>query len=157
MRPYEWASALTGAIVIGDMFAPWYRVGGAHPHGVNAFDAFTVVDVFVALAALLAVGLAAMAAGHRAPALPIVISALVPLAGGVATVLVLVRVASVPALAGAGAPVTREAGLWIGLAGCVALVLFAWRNMKDEILPDSVAPNPTVTHLLEPTPEGGRQ
>src|SRR5947209_203349 len=128
IRFYEWMLALFGAGLIGVLFVHWYRVAGRQ---FDAWQAFGVTDVVLAVLGAIAVSVAVAAATHRTAALPQALAALAALAGIVATILVLIRAASVPHLASAapGGSVSREAGLWLALACSIGIAVCAWRSM----------------------------
>jgi hypothetical protein len=124
LRVGEWIAALAGLVLLVSLFIPWY----GEPH-TTAWEALAVNDVLLAAFALFAVALLFVTAMQAAPAVPIFLDALVALAGMVASVLVLVRVGFLPD----GAD-SREAGLWLGLAGALGVAVGGWISMRDQRL-----------------------
>jgi hypothetical protein len=126
LRAGEWIVAASGAVVLASLFLPWYEGGAADFSG---WEALSAIDVVVGLIAAAAVALLVVTATQRVPAVPVMMDALVTLAGIVAALLVLIRVLDLPDGA-AG----REWGLWLGLAGVLGIVLGGTLAMRDERL-----------------------
>src|SRR5215208_6271891 len=76
VRVWEWLTGLAGVVLLVSLFLPWYGVepaegvSGAVEGTTNAWDAFTVIDVILALAALGAIALPVIAAAQRTAAVP---------------------------------------------------------------------------------------
>ena len=158
----EWVAGVSGAVLLGAMFADWYSIGGGSL-GRSAWQSFSAIDVLLALAAIMAVGLAAITAAHRAQAVPTAIASLLAPVAVVALGLLLYRVISPPdikATYGAGPRPTgylaqdvhREAGLWIGLAACVGVALGAMTALRDDRFPRAVREQNRVEVTTLPTP-----
>jgi hypothetical protein len=124
LRVGEWITALAGLVLLVSLFLPWYGEPDA-----TAWEALAVNDLLLAACALFAVALPFVTAMQPAPAVPIFLDALVTLAGMIASVLVLVRVGFLPD----GAD-TREAGLWLALAGALGAAVGGGISMRDERL-----------------------
>jgi hypothetical protein len=122
LRAGEWTAALGGVVLLVSLFLPWY----GEPD-VSGWEALTVNDVLLAAVALFAVALLIVTAMQPVPAVPIFLDALVALAGIIASVLVLVRVAFLPD----GAD-SREWGLWLGLVGALGIAVGGWISMRDQ-------------------------
>jgi hypothetical protein len=144
VRFYEWMLAAFGAALVGVMFVHWYGFGARR---VDAWQAFSVTDVVLAVVAAVAIGVAVAGATHRTVALPQALSALATIAGGVATIVVLVRAASPP---GDGA-VSREVGLWLGLVCAIGIAVCGWRSMSDEHFPGTMRQRLDVERLELPS------
>jgi hypothetical protein len=149
LRPGEWLAGIGGAALLAVMFMDWYGSDGEGAQA-NAWEAFSVVDIILAIAGLLGVALAAITAAHRAAAVPIAVASLLGSIGGLAALVLIWRVIDVP---GSGA-VTRESGLWIGLISCGTLLAGAVASMKDERFPRAARSNVPI-ETLQP-PDGGR-
>ena len=143
LRVEEWIAAACGLGLLVALFLDWYRAGSAERSG---WEAFAALDVALALVALMAIALAAVAAFHRSQAVPLAIGALLVLVGLIATVWLVVRVASPPDAA------KREAGLWIGLAACVGATLSALVSIRDDRFPRAVVDASRVEIPTLPTP-----
>jgi hypothetical protein len=151
LRAGEWIAAVSGAALIVSLFLPWYSFAGvvarddrgvawARIRGVSTdwtgWDALAVNDVILALVGASAVLLLAVTAWQATAALPLALSGLLTLFGLVAVVLVLVGVVWLPDLAD-----TREAGVWLALAGSLGVLAGAWLAMGDERLPAADRPD----------------
>jgi hypothetical protein len=147
VRFYEWLLAFFGAALIGVMFVRWY--GLPHARHVDAWQAFSVTDVVLVACGGVAISVAVAAALHRTAAVPQALAAMATLAGLLATVLVVVRAASPPSLG--GGPVTRDAGVWLGLVSAIGIGVCAWRSMADEHFPEVMRPHIDVERLELPT------
>jgi hypothetical protein len=148
---WDWLTALAGAVLIADLFLPWYGSAGLT---ANAWEAFTYVDLLLALAGLAAIALVVVTATQRAAALPHAMSTWVLWIAVAAAIFAVIRLINVPGvdtiLAGGGADITREAGAFIGAAVAIALVVFAWRARRDTSFPGPVRKHPTIDPLPPP-------
>jgi hypothetical protein len=120
----EWIAALGGTALLVSLFLPWYADGEVDR---TAWQALAANDVILALVAASAVALLLVTATQQVPAVPIALAAVVTLAGLVGLVLVVVRTAWLPDLAE-----SREWGLWLGLAGSLAIVVGGASAIRDE-------------------------
>jgi hypothetical protein len=136
---------VSGAVLLVAMFLDWYSAPGGAT--ANAWEAFTVNDVLVAIAALFGIALFAGAATQRSPAVAQSVAALTLPFAFVGSVLVILRTLSLP-----GAADGRQAGLYIGLVAVVGVLVGAWRSMGDESFPREVTPQVEVTPLPAPKP-----
>jgi hypothetical protein len=153
LRTGEWLAAISGLALLASLFLPWYEVSGIEGayldrtigndvavsvYGTGAtasgWESLSAIDVLLAFVAASGVLLAVVTATQPVPAVPIALSALISLVGGVGVVLVLIRVLDIPDWAGG-----REWALWLGLAGTLGIVAGALLSMRDEIRP-SAAP-----------------
>lgn len=138
LRKGEWLAALSGLALLGVMVVPWYGRAGSFASGAldrvpaasaNAWQAFSVVDVLLLLTALLGLGVAAMAALHRAPALPL---AAAVVATGTAIVMTLVVVYRIVNQPGVNETVGVRAGAYLGLLAILGIAAGGWITMGDE-------------------------
>jgi hypothetical protein len=137
VRIGELVAGAAGVVLLASMFLDWYSVtpellvGGVDKpaSGVNAWGAFSIVDLLLALVALLGIALAASQVVGRGPALPValaVVTTTIALAG---SLLLLYRIINQP---GPNEVISVDAGAWIGLAAGVAVFLGAWLSLSDE-------------------------
>jgi hypothetical protein len=165
LRPGEWIAGIAGAGLLAAMFVDWYEVD-ATGAGASAWEAFSAVDLALAVLGLLAVALAATTAAQRSAAMPVALASTTVLIGLVALPLLAWRVASPP-----DAEVTlrvygsvertgtleqdmkRDAGLWLGLGASMLVMAGALAAMRDERIPHAARVAAPV-ELIEPPPEG---
>lgn len=174
LRIWEWLTGLAGLVLLGSTFLDWYeadhRVFIQEPGynnvftaqgAINAWEAFAVLDVLIAIAALMAIATAVMAAAHNTPAVSLALASLLLWVAMIVTLGVLVRVLALPdvTIAGVTAPdddVSRSLGLWVGLAASVLTTAGALGCMRDERFPRGAAEDVPVETLPVPPPEGGK-
>ena len=162
------------------LFLPWYSQSGlaefprgpanrhlAMPPGLEeaptstGWESLSVLDVVLALVAIVAIALLVVTATQRVPAVTIALDVVVALLGIYASLLVLLRVLNLPDGADG-----REWGLWLGLAGALGIAVGATVAMRDERrsppgrYTDSTgrpAPRPPEPEpIAAPGPEGAR-
>lgn len=149
LRHGEWIAGASGVLLLVAMFLDWYSAGGV---GANAWDSLTVIDWFLAIAALFGVALFLTAATQRTPAVPQTVGQLgVPFAF-VAAILVVIRLLDLP-----GAVDGREIGLYLGALGVFGVLVGLWRSIGDESFPRAVATQVEVTPLPAPKPRSEPQ
>jgi hypothetical protein len=151
LRVGEWVMGLSGLLLFVALFLPWYELGEGIVTGpadvldahASAWDAFTILDVLLAIGALAAVAVVVVTALEAVPAVPIAMESLVTLFALVLLLLVVFRLADPPDLTflestdapGARAhvvEVTRVAGAWLGLLGTFGVAAGGLIAMRDE-------------------------
>jgi drug/metabolite transporter (DMT)-like permease len=140
LRDGDWIAGAGGIALLASLFLGWYS-------GASAWQAFSVLDVVLALLALVPLGLVATQATRESPSLPVAFSVLTTVTGALATLLVLYRILNQP---GPNDAVDVEAGAWIGLAAAVAVAGGGWRSMRVEAMPGM--PAPPIEDLPAPAP-----
>jgi hypothetical protein len=140
LRAGEWIVAVSGVGLLVSLFLPWYSPSR------TAWEALAVNDVVLALVAAAAVALFLITATQHVPAVPIAFEAALTVLGAIATILVLVRLAWLPAVADG-----REWGLWLGLAGALGIAAGGWIGVRDERMAGS-PPRPQPEPLAAPRP-----
>ena len=107
LRQGELVAGLGGVVLLVVMFLDWYAAGGQTEFqgqdieislGFNAWQAFSITDLILALTAVAGVGLAVLTAARRSPALPVAASVITTALGALATLLVLYRILNQPCL-----------------------------------------------------------
>jgi hypothetical protein len=151
LRVGEWVVGASGLLLLVALFLPWYELGEGIVVGppdvldarASAWDAFTVLDLLLALGALAAIAVVVVTAAHATPAVPLAMESLVTLFALMLLVLVVFRLADPPDvsfLESTSGPATRErvedidraAGAWLGLAGVLGIVAGGLVAMRDE-------------------------
>lgn len=168
LRHGEWIAGVSGVVLLVSLFLDWYSLNLRDgvlvgDRSANAWEAFTVIDVILAAAALFGIALAVGAATQRSPAVPQTIGALTVPVAFVAAVLVVIRLIDLPSFGslshvelalfsnGNGHPeVLRAPGLIIGVIATFGVLVGAWRSIGDQSFPRAVAPKVDVTPLPAP-------
>ncbi len=119
---------LAGVLLLVATFLGWYTVRG-RDDDLSAWAAFSVVDVLLALVALLGIALALSNVVGRGPSLPVAIAVVTSTLALAASLLLLYRILNQP---GPNEAIGVAAGAWIGLLACVGVFLGAWRSLSDE-------------------------
>lgn len=123
VAPADWGVGLSGAVLIGSLWLPWYRAAG---HDFNAWQSMAVNDVLLFIAGGLGIAVVIASLTQSSGAIPIAGSVFAALAAIIATILTLVRLIWPPH------GLERAAGVWIGTAAALGLALTAWLSMRDE-------------------------
>ncbi|GIK78177.1 MAG: hypothetical protein BroJett022_18670 [Actinomycetes bacterium] len=104
--------------------------------GVNAWQAFDLVDIILFVTILVAVGGALIAANATSVNTPVAVSAITAGLGVLSFLLVLFRVISPPGSGdipdAAGIGIDRGIGVWLGLILTAAIAFGGWRAMEEE-------------------------
>jgi carbon starvation protein CstA len=144
LRAGEWVAGAAALLLLGSMFLGWYELGAQK---ASAWQAFGVLDVVLALLALVPLTLVAAQATRRSPAIPVALSVLTTLAGALAALLISVRLVDQP---GPNALTSVAAGAWLGLLAALLVAAGGWRSMRVEAVPHT--PPPPVEDLPVPAP-----
>jgi hypothetical protein len=130
LRPGEWLSLAGGVALIVSLFSTWYTLSaGALTASASGWQAFTVIDVLLALVAAGGIALAVVQAVETRPALPVAASVLLVPVGFIGVLLVVFRLIVQP---GPNELVDLGAGAWLGLAATLAISAGAWLAVGDE-------------------------
>ena len=149
LRAGEWLAATGGVALIVALLLPWYEIG---PRAVTGFEALTVVDVLLALVALLGMALAVLQATQDSPARPVGAGVLSVPAGLLAALLVAFRLIDAPSDA-----FEVRAGVWLALAAALAITAGGWLSIANETvrgLPPDIEPelrsSPRIADRAQP-------
>jgi hypothetical protein len=166
VRPADWLAGIGGLVLFVSLWLKWYGIdGGALTDGptvaaigttpipsITAWQAFSEIDVLLALFALPAIGVPVSAALSNAlpaigvpvsaalskgPAAPVAFTVIATCASFLAVLLVLFRLLDQP---GSNELVAVKYGAWIGLAGALLAFVGSWLAMADEHTPGAVPP-----------------
>lgn len=151
LRVGEWVVGASGLLLLVALFLPWYELGEGIVIGppdvldarASAWDAFSVIDVLLAIGALAAIAVVVVTAAHATPAVPLAMESLVTLFALVLLLLVGFRLADPPDISfleSTAGPATREhvedvdraAGAWLGLAGVLGILAGGLIAIRDE-------------------------
>lgn len=157
LRLGEWIAGASGLVLAVALFLPWYE-GGAST--LTAWEAYAVVDVLLAIAALLGIGLLILTTVHRSVSISIAADTLLTIFGTVIALVAVVRVLNLPG----GVESGRAAFAWVGLVATVGVAVGALVAMRDERLSEPgrptdvtgvpVAAQPEIERL--PAPRAGQ-
>ena len=146
VRAGDVLAGAAGVLLLVSTFLPWYTIQD-RDDDLTAWAAFSVVDVLIAIVALLGIAVAVTQVAGRGPALPValgVITSTLALAG---SLLLLYRILNQP---GPNEAIGVSVGAWIGLLGSLGVFAGAWRSLSDE-RPRPVDP-PAPEPRRRPTP-----
>jgi hypothetical protein len=142
LSPAEQIAGGAGIVLILVMFIfDWFglEIPGAGVAGDagagNAWESFSIIDIILFLAALSGIALAVVRASGETEALPVPLSVVVVVLGGLGTLLVLIRLISPPdfgAPAGIEVDKTREFGAFLGFIVTAALTYGGYLAMQEE-------------------------
>jgi hypothetical protein len=150
LRFGDWVMGIGGLAVLLVMFLEWYEpvaregnlilIARGDPT-VNAWEAFAVTDVILALAALMGVAAFVLAVTQPTAAVPLAIASLTALFSILTLLLVILRViwppdldVAVPAF-GTDLETGRATGAWLGLVATTILAGGALASIRDERVP----------------------
>lgn len=128
VRTGELVAAAAGVLLAIAMFLPWYGLRG-RAASLDAWGAFSVVDLVLALVAVLAIALLVVQLAGRGPAGPVALGVITGTLSLVAVVLVAFRILDQP---GPNEFVTVRAGAWLGLLATVLIAVGTWLSLTDE-------------------------
>jgi carbon starvation protein CstA len=153
LRDGEWIAGAGAVALLASMFLHWYALDvsiGPLDQLVpeaTAWQAFGVLDVVLALLALVPLTLVVTQATRPSPAVPVFFSVMTVLAGALATLLILYRIADQP---GPNEIVDVQLGAWLGLLAAVVVAAGGWRSLRVEPIPGQ--PLPPIADLPLPAP-----
>jgi hypothetical protein len=136
LRRGELIAGIAGVVLFFLLFFNWYdvSVSGAlagFSAGATAWDAFSVIQLVLALTAIVAVGLAVLTATQSSPALPVSASVITTALGGISVLLILFRIIDTP---GGNSVVDVSPTIWAfaGLIAAGAVTYGGYDSMRDE-------------------------
>jgi hypothetical protein len=135
--PGEQVAGIAGLALILTMFLfAWYGVDVPGVNGFDAFDAFgdwfNIILVFAAFS-----GMELAVFGSGSERMPVSLSVVTTVLGGIATIILLIYIISPPGIPtfGEAAPeidLSREFGVFLGLVELVALTVGGYMTMQEE-------------------------
>ena len=166
LRVGEVIAALSGLVLAVSLFLPWYEQTRVEPSvrapagetatSFTAWQAFSVIDVLLALGAVLGIGLLVVTAMQRTPSIPIASDALLTIVGSVIALVAVARVLNLPgdvhsdsSLIDAG----REPAAWLGLLAAIGIPVGSLVAMRDERRSDPARPTDATGAPIPSRPE----
>lgn len=126
-----------GAALVLIMFLfAWFGFDVPGANGLDAFDAFSDwVNIVLLLAAFSGISLALF--GSQMARVPISLSVIATVLGGLSAIVILVYVISPPGIptfgeAGLEVDLDREIGVWLGLIAAICLAIGGYLTMQEE-------------------------
>ena len=161
LRPGELLAGLGGVALLVVMFLDWYGAGGSATFqgqdikislGFNAWEAFSITDLILALTAVCAIALAVVTASRRSPALPVALSVVTWTLGALATLLVFYRILNQP---GPNEFFDVKLGAFLGFLSVLAVAVGGFPAIRDEEgedapVPTDVRPAPAPVSPSDP-------
>jgi hypothetical protein len=127
-RPGELFAAVAAGALLVVSFLDWYGPQNREA-GLNAWQAFSVLDLLLGAVMLCALALATSNVAGRGPAVPVALGVITTTLALAATLLVLYRILNQP---GPNDVIEVRAGAWLGLGAVAAVFGGAWWSMSDE-------------------------
>jgi len=152
-RTGELVAAVSGIALLVVMFLDWYRAGGGAgvaPPGLSAWQAFGLLDVILALIAVLAIAPAVLSATRRSPALPIAASVIGAALAIAAVLAVFYRILDQP---GPNELVEARVGAFLGFVSVLGIAAGSWSAMSHDDAPSS--PRDLAAVETRPAPPAG--
>jgi hypothetical protein len=139
----EAVAAVSAVLLFIIMFLPWYgasaSAGGITFTGGNAsaWQAYSLIDLFLFVTIVAALGMAVLSMTQRSAALPISASVGVTILGGLGVLLILFRIVDKPGKGNCGAFCDRVSidlkyGIFLGLIACAGIAVGAFLAMREE-------------------------
>jgi hypothetical protein len=153
VRRAEPIAGLGGILLLVSLFLPWYaldpnvaldggtlvyRPGGYAVAAFTGWETFTIIDIVLAVLALLSILVPVLSVATSGPAKSIGSAVIASAVGWLAIVLVGFRLLDPP---GSNASVDLRYGAWLALAGAVIAWIGSWMSMRDESTPGAKAPD----------------
>jgi carbon starvation protein CstA len=146
VRAGELVAGGAGVVLLAAMFLSWYSIRG-RDDSLTAWSAFSVVDILLAVVALLGIALAVSEVVGRGPSLPVALAVITTTLALAGTLLLAYRIVNQP---GPNDLISVEAGAYVGLLAGLGVFLGAWLSLSDE-RPRPVDPPPPEPQR-RPTP-----
>jgi hypothetical protein len=117
-------AGVAALVLAVDTFLPWFEFRGGR---LDAWRAFTVTDVVLALVIVMAFALVALTLTARTTAAPVAVAVWATLVALIGSIWVLVAVLTKPAGA-----IAHCYGSWLGLAATLTILAATCLSMRDE-------------------------
>lgn len=126
LRRGEWLALAAALLVLVSLFTTWYATPAGDRSG---WEALSVVDALLVVAALAGLALAVLTATRRSPSLPVAAAVITTAIAALAVLVVAYRLVQPP---GDNAGVDLQLGAFLGAAGALGLLAAGWLGMRDE-------------------------
>jgi hypothetical protein len=123
VRLGELVGAVSGLGLLVVSFLPWYSAGG---EDATAWEAFSVIDLFIAAAAVAGLSVGVCLLFRISVSYPVAGSTVATLFGAIALLLVAYRLLNPP-----GSGLDLEIGAWLGLLASAGVALGGYLGMQE--------------------------
>ena len=166
LRAGDWILGIGSLLLLISLFSGWYegkavevRVpNGSGDYTLTAFEAFSTIDVILAVGALYGLTVVVLSATQSVSAVNVAGSTMAVYVAFGLLLVVLYRAVRIPDFvtdAGRFFESTRSAGIWLALAGCLGMLGGALAAIRDErITGDTRSVDPAEIEAL-PAPGPG--
>jgi hypothetical protein len=135
LRAGELVTGGSAVLLLVVMFLDWYGLDvalgalGRLDLGANAWEAFGVIDLVLALLVVLGIATLVSQLVGRGPALPVALEVITSTVALIAALLVAYRILNQP---GPNDLVDVKLGAWLGLLATLGVFWGAWKALSDE-------------------------
>lgn len=149
LRGTDYVVAVLAAALLATLFLPWFELAEISTQTLNAFEAYAVTDIALALFAVMALGIVFLTATQRTSAVAVAWTALTSAVSLIAAGFMAVAALTVPEDG-----LVREIGPVLGLALTLGLTGAVWSTMRSERPGPALARSPRaeVETLHPPQP-----
>src|SRR5215212_11323593 len=127
VRPIDWVAGAAGVALLVVLALPWYDLLDG---SLSAFQAFSFVDLWLALVAIGAIAIPIVTALRDSPAVPLAVVVATEALSWIGVLLALWRAIDDP-----GPGLDATAMPWVAFAVTLLLAILVWRSMRDERAP----------------------
>jgi hypothetical protein len=128
VRAGELLATVAAVVLLVDLKRTWFAVPGVE---VDAFEAFSVIDILLLVVALLGLAVGVVTAIRRAPALPLAVLVVTAFCGVLMVPVLALRIINEP---GDNAVVDVRFGAYLGFVALAGIAVGAWLALRDERL-----------------------
>jgi Protein of unknown function (DUF2510) len=133
-------AAVSGIVLFISLFLEWYNVSVksafvSASRGGSGWEALSFIDILLFVISLIVVGIAVAKAANVMPRLPASTSFITLVLGGLATLLVLFRIISVPdvgSFPGVDVSVGRSFGIFVAFLASAGITVGGWMRWNEE-------------------------
>lgn len=145
LRRGELIAAGGGIVLLVALFLlPWFEFGGAPGRlaansrasaSLDGWRSLTDIRWILLIAIVVSLALVLFTATRRSPAIPVTLSMLTCMLGGLSSLLVIYRLIDHPGAASGAAPTVARPGIYLGLIAAVAIAYGGYLSMRAESSP----------------------
>lgn len=129
LRFGETIAGVSAIVLFIVMFFDWFGRGAV---SFNAWNAFGLIDLYLLLTVIVALGLVTLTATQQTVALPVAASVITTVLGIIAVLLVLFRIIDPPGFGLAGLDLSPKVGAFLGLISSAGVAFGGYQSMREE-------------------------